>query len=169
MLWVLSGCFIYVGAMKWGVRGGRAAAGGGLSIPAVLKPKRRGRGDARAPLDEGNGGGGREASGPVRRRWLEAHGGARRGNVDRAVKARTLSDEGDDPGLTDRVGPPVSEREATAESDKQREAESDKRSRPAESDKWSRPDSLTGWAHLSVRGRRRSNRTSGEREEMGRG
>jgi hypothetical protein len=29
-----------------------------------------------------------------------------------------LSDEGDDPGLTDRVGPPISEREATAESDK---------------------------------------------------
>jgi hypothetical protein len=35
-----------------------------------------------------------------------------------AVAARTLSNEGDDPGLTDRVGPPVSEREATAESDK---------------------------------------------------
>jgi hypothetical protein len=32
-----------------------------------------------------------------------------------------LSDEGDDPRLTDRVGSPVSEREATAESDKQRE------------------------------------------------
>jgi hypothetical protein len=32
--------------------------------------------------------------------------------------AQLLSDEGDDPGLTDRVGPPVSEREATAESDK---------------------------------------------------
>jgi hypothetical protein len=29
-----------------------------------------------------------------------------------------LSDEGDDPGLTDRVGPPVSEREATTESNK---------------------------------------------------
>jgi hypothetical protein len=29
-----------------------------------------------------------------------------------------LSVEGDDPGLTDRVGPPVSEREATAKSDK---------------------------------------------------
>jgi hypothetical protein len=36
----------------------------------------------------------------------------------RAVAARVLSDEGDDPELTDRVGPPVSEREATAESDK---------------------------------------------------
>jgi hypothetical protein len=36
----------------------------------------------------------------------------------RAVAARALSDEGDDPGLTDRVGPPVSEREATAETDK---------------------------------------------------
>jgi hypothetical protein len=33
-------------------------------------------------------------------------------------RARALSDEGDDPGLTDRVSPPVSEREATAESDK---------------------------------------------------
>jgi hypothetical protein len=49
-----------------------------FSIPAILKPKRRGRGDARAPLEEGSGGGGREASGPVRRRWPEAHGGARR-------------------------------------------------------------------------------------------
>jgi hypothetical protein len=28
-----------------------------FSISAVSKPKRRGRGDARAPLDEGNGGG----------------------------------------------------------------------------------------------------------------
>jgi hypothetical protein len=34
------------------------------------------------------------------------------------VAARALSDEGDDPGLTNRVGPPVSEREASAESDK---------------------------------------------------
>jgi hypothetical protein len=70
-----------------------------------------------------------------------------------------LSDEGDDPGLTDGVDPLVSEREATTESDKQREAESDK---------WSRPDSLTGWAHLSVRGRRWPNRTSSEREVTGR-
>jgi hypothetical protein len=37
------------------------------------------------------------------------------------VVAQALSDEGDDPGLTDRVGPPISEREAMAESDKQRE------------------------------------------------
>jgi hypothetical protein len=36
-----------------------------------------------------------------------------------AVAARALSDEGDDPGLTDSVGPPVSEREATAKSYKQ--------------------------------------------------
>jgi hypothetical protein len=64
-----------------------------------------------------------------------------------------LFDEGDDPRLTDRVGPPVSEREAMAESDK--------RSKPAALDKRSRPDSLTGWAHLSARGRRRPNRTSG--------
>jgi hypothetical protein len=39
-----------------------------------------------------------------------------------AVVARALSDEGDDPGLTDRVGPPVSEREVTAESDKRSRA-----------------------------------------------
>jgi hypothetical protein len=38
-----------------------------------------------------------------------------------AVEVRALSDEGDDLGLTDRVGPPISKREATAESDKQRE------------------------------------------------
>jgi hypothetical protein len=80
----------------------------------------------------------------VRRRWPEAHSSVRCGNAGRAVAAQTLSDEGDDPRLTDRVGPPVSEREETAESDKQREAKSDKRSRS---------DSLTGWAHLSVRGR----------------
>jgi hypothetical protein len=84
------------------------------------------------------------------------------------VATQALSDEGDDPRLTDRVGPPVSEREATAESDKQREAESDKWSRSAESDKRSSLDSLTGWAHLSVRGRRRPNRTSSEREATGR-
>jgi hypothetical protein len=34
------------------------------------------------------------------------------------VATRALSDEGDDLGLTDRAGPPVSEREATAESGK---------------------------------------------------
>jgi hypothetical protein len=34
------------------------------------------------------------------------------------MAARALFDEGDDPRLTDRVGPPVSEREATTESDK---------------------------------------------------
>jgi hypothetical protein len=86
----------------------------------------------------------------------------RRGNAGRAVAAQTLFDEGDDPRLTDRVGPPVSEREAMAESDKRSTpAESDKRSTPAELDKRSRPDSLTGWAHLSARGRRRPNRTSG--------
>jgi hypothetical protein len=73
-----------------------------------------------------------------------------------AVVAQALSDEGDDPGLTDRVGPPVSKREATAESDKR-----------------SRPGLLTGWTHLSARGRQRPNRTSGAgrtgREEVGRG
>jgi hypothetical protein len=66
--------------------------------------------------------------------------GVQRSNVGRAVAARTLSDEVDDLELTDRVGPPISEREVTAESDKQREAKSDKRSRPAESDKRSRPN-----------------------------
>jgi hypothetical protein len=39
-----------------------------------------------------------------------------------ARRARALSDEGDDPGLTDRVGPPVSKREAMVESAKQRRA-----------------------------------------------
>jgi hypothetical protein len=43
------------------------------------------------------------------------------GERRRHGRARALSDEGDDPGLTDRVGPPVSESEATAESDKQQE------------------------------------------------
>jgi hypothetical protein len=42
-------------------------------------------------------------------------GGARSLGV---VAAQALSDEGDDPGFTDSVGPPVSEREVTAESDK---------------------------------------------------
>jgi hypothetical protein len=32
-------------------------ADGGFSIPTILKLKRRGRGNARAPLDVGNGGG----------------------------------------------------------------------------------------------------------------
>jgi hypothetical protein len=36
----------------------------------------------------------------------------------RRGRAWALSDEGDDPGLTDRVGPPINEREVTAESDK---------------------------------------------------
>jgi hypothetical protein len=45
-------------------------------------------------------------------------GGARRGNADRGDGGSVLSDEGDDPGLTNRVGPPVNEWEATAESDK---------------------------------------------------
>jgi hypothetical protein len=47
---------------------------------------------------------------------MAAHGVATPAGV---VAARALSDEGDNPGLTDRVGPPVSEREAMAESDKQ--------------------------------------------------
>jgi hypothetical protein len=47
--------------------------------------------------------------------WIAAHGVATPAG---AVATQALSDEDDDPGLTDRVGPPVSEREATAESDK---------------------------------------------------
>jgi hypothetical protein len=39
--------------------------GGGFSIPAILKPKRTQRGDARAPLDEGNRGGTGGASLPL--------------------------------------------------------------------------------------------------------
>jgi hypothetical protein len=87
-----------------------------------LKLKRRGRGDVRAPLDEGNGGGIGGASLPLPPSTgghpLAAHGAAA---LAGAVVARALSDEGDDPELTDRVGPPVSERVAMAESDKQRE------------------------------------------------
>jgi hypothetical protein len=64
-----------------------------------------------------------------------------------AVVARALSDEGDDPRLTDKVDPPVSERVATAKSEKR-----------------SRPGLLTGWTHLSARGRRRPNQASSERE-----
>jgi hypothetical protein len=74
-------------------------AGGGFSIPAVLKPKRRGRGDARVPLDEGKGGGIGGASLPLAlstgRHPLVAHGVAAPAG---AVAARALSDEGDDPG-----------------------------------------------------------------------
>jgi hypothetical protein len=52
-----------------------------------------------------------------------------------------LSDEGDDLGLTDRVGPPVSEREATAESDKQREGGD----RPAGPDREGGDGPRLGW------------------------
>jgi hypothetical protein len=64
-----------------------------------LKPKRRGRGDTRAPLDEGKGGGIGGASlplppstggHPVAAHSVVAPAGA--------VAARALSDEGDDPG-----------------------------------------------------------------------
>jgi hypothetical protein len=48
-------------------------------------------------------------------------GGAWHGHTGRGGGGSALSNEGDDPMLTDRVGPPVSEREATTESDKQRE------------------------------------------------
>jgi hypothetical protein len=120
-----------------------------------LKPKRRGRGDVRAPLDEGNGGGIGGASLPLPPSTgghpLVAHDMAA---PARAVAAWELSDEDDDPGLTDRVGPLVIEREATAESDKQREGGDDRIGHAA-------------------RGRRRSNRTSGAgrtgREEVGHG
>jgi hypothetical protein len=115
--------------------------------------------------------------------WTVAHGVAA---TDRtAMAARTLSDEGDDPGFTDRVSPPVSDgrigqaerrpnqtSEAMAESNKQsngqirqvargrRWAESDKRSRPVESDK--RSDGRIGqvargrrWADWAGQGGRR--------------
>jgi hypothetical protein len=64
-----------------------------------LKPKRRGRGDTRAPLDEGNGGGICGASLPLPPSMgghpLAAHSAAAPVG---AVAARALSDEGDDPG-----------------------------------------------------------------------
>jgi hypothetical protein len=115
--------------------------------------------------------------------WTAAHGVAATNRT--AMAARTLSDEGDDPGLTDRVSPPVSDgrigqaerrpnqtSEAMAESNKQsngqirqvargrRWAESDKRSRPVESDK--RSDGRIGqvargrrWADWAGQGGRR--------------
>jgi hypothetical protein len=64
-------------------------------------------------LREGKGGGGRETSGPMRRRWQEAHGGARSGRPSGGVRVS---------GAGGRR----------------------------------RPSSLIGWAHLSVRGRRRA-------------
>jgi hypothetical protein len=45
------------------------------------------------------------------------------------VAVRALSDEGDDPRLTDRVSPRVSEREATTESDKQSRRQPNRTSR----------------------------------------
>jgi hypothetical protein len=55
--------------ISWGdevrVGEGRAATGDGFSISVVLKPKRRGRGDSRASLDDGNGGGTGGASLPL--------------------------------------------------------------------------------------------------------
>jgi hypothetical protein len=86
------------------VGGGRAAAGGGFSIPAILKPKRRGRGDARAPLDEGNRGGIGGASLPLPpstgRHPMAVHGAAAPAG---AVAARALSEEGDDLGWAESV------------------------------------------------------------------
>jgi hypothetical protein len=74
-------------------------AGGGFSIRAILKPKRRGRGDARAPLDEGKGGGKGGALLPLPPSTgghpLAVHGAAAPAGT---VAARALSDEGDDPG-----------------------------------------------------------------------
>jgi hypothetical protein len=73
-------------------------AGSGFSLPAVLKPKRRGRGDARAPLDEGNRGGTGGASLPppsMGGHPMVAHGTAAPAG---AVAARALSEDGDDAG-----------------------------------------------------------------------
>jgi hypothetical protein len=89
------------------------------------------------------------------------------------MAARALSDEGYDPGLTDRVGPPVSEKEATTELDKHREGGDDQigqaeqagltnrvdppvseREATAKSDKWSRPDREGGgglWLGWKIR------------------
>jgi hypothetical protein len=74
-------------------------AGGGFSIPAVLKPKRRGRGDAWAPLVEGNGGGIGGASLPLPVSTgghpMAAHGAVAPAG---AVVVQALSEEGGDPG-----------------------------------------------------------------------
>jgi hypothetical protein len=100
-------------------------------------------------------------------------GGARCRGAVVARRAQAFSNEGDDSGLTDKVGPPVSEREATAESDKRsrrRPKRTSGRIRQAEQatakteklpNRTSTPGSLTEWAHLSARGRRRPKQTSG--------
>jgi hypothetical protein len=84
-------------------RPGRRSEGSGKEErrPAVdfqcqlfLKPKRRGRGDAQAPLDEGNGGGTCGASLPL----PPSMGGHPMAAPAGAVAARALSEEGDDPG-----------------------------------------------------------------------
>jgi hypothetical protein len=91
---------LYIG---WGdevrVGGGRVVVGGGFSIPAVFKPKRRGRGDARAPLDEGNEGGTGGGSLPL----PLSMGGHPMAVHDVAAPtgagaAQALSEYGDDPG-----------------------------------------------------------------------
>jgi hypothetical protein len=74
-------------------------AGGGFSIPAILKLKRRGRGDARVPLDEGNRGGTGGAPLPLSPSMaghpMVVHSVAASAG---AVAARVLPEEGDDPG-----------------------------------------------------------------------
>jgi hypothetical protein len=73
-----------------------------------------------------------------------------------AVAVQALSDEGDDPELTDRVGPPVSEREATAESDKRSKRRPNRTSRAGD-DRIGQAEQATG--QLGRTGR----------EEVGRG
>jgi hypothetical protein len=71
----------------------------GFQYQPFLKQKRRGRGDARAPLDEGNGGGTCGASLPLPPSTgghpMVAHDTVA---LARAVVAQALSEEGDDPG-----------------------------------------------------------------------
>jgi hypothetical protein len=62
----------------------------------------------------------------------------------RCGRARALFDEGDDPGLTERVGALVSEREATAESDKQREGGDGRIGQVARGWRWSNRTSGAG-------------------------
>jgi hypothetical protein len=69
----------FIGSGRWG--GGRPGSGGGGGALSRWWPVMEGEVKRRRHrLREGKGGGGgRETSGPVKRRWSEAHGGARHG------------------------------------------------------------------------------------------
>jgi hypothetical protein len=68
----------FIGSGRWG--GGRPGSDGGGGVLSRWWPVTKGEAKRRRrQLREGKGGGGRETSGPMRRRWPEAHGGVQRG------------------------------------------------------------------------------------------